>query len=605
MAATTTLRLAEHFGFPKPRKIQVPMMAFIEQHDGRAILEAGTGEGKSDVGMAFLRSLAASGERPLFYIVPTKSLVDQLQRQFPDVGVAYGRHEHECLYPTYAGGHFRADEIPCLSLQDCPYRVDQETGETHDPTARQRCPYYRQTYEARQSDIIICTFSFFLFTQLSGAWPKAAGLVIDEAHDLAEYIRSALSYDITDYHLERGHDLLAPIDAESAQLVDRFRRDMVARLRRKPEKQEVMLEDSEIERLIGDLKTINRRDVQRTLRAAIRNGVIDPVTDRETLTKLERITNDLVRYVRALEYSLPTRDRSPLNYTYGYYTREPEEGQRAQYRLVIRSYYVAPLIQRLTPRRTVAYSATIGDPQIFGKFVTGIEAPFLTLPSSFPAEHSRIFVPTDTPNLAYQKQRRQDVTRTLRKIARACRRFADAGHRSLVLVVSNAERQKFLLLAEEENIAVVSYNGHEHPRLAVARFKAGVGDVLAGTVANYGQGIDLRDQVAPVIFVFRPAYARPDDPQAIFEDRRFGRGNVWRIRKWQVMNDVLQARGRNIRSRRDFGVTFLISQQFRNFAYHALPEWLQSAYRGEQTFEEGVAEALTLLKTVPRAVGVS
>ena len=61
------------------------------------------------------------------------------------------------------------------------------------------------------------------------------------------------------------------------------------------------------------------------------------------------------------------------------------------------------------------------------------------------------------------------------------------------------------------------------------------------------------------------------------------------------MLEMLQVRGRNIRSEDDLGVTFLISQQFRRFAFGTLPEWLQPAYHGEKTFEQCVKDAMELL----------
>ena len=127
------------------------------------------------------------------------------------------------------------------------------------------------------------------------------------------------------------------------------------------------------------------------------------------------------------------------------------------------------------------------------------------------------------------------------------------------------------------------------------RFGAGEGDCLVGTTANYGEGVDLPKQIAPVIFCLRPGYPNPFDPQTGFEERRFGKRR-WQLWNWRVMIELLQVRGRNIRSETDLGVTFLISQQFRRFAFGSLPEWLKLAYRGEWTFEECIADAEKLLE---------
>ncbi|MSU75905.1 DEAD/DEAH box helicase, partial [Patescibacteria group bacterium] len=99
------------------------------------LLEMPTGSGKTAVGHTYLKTLANAGvEGPLFYLVPTKALVDQVKEMFPDVTAVYGRNEYDCLYyePEET---FKADEIPCLSLLDCAHRVDQETGQTLEPGA--------------------------------------------------------------------------------------------------------------------------------------------------------------------------------------------------------------------------------------------------------------------------------------------------------------------------------------------------------------------------------------------------------------------------------------------------------------------------------------
>lgn len=595
MAKLTYAELLEHFPHRSPRQGQVDALNHVARHDGNAVLELPTGIGKTAVGLAFLRTLQTRGEGQLFYVTTTKALVDQIAENYPGVTTAYGRHEYECIYPDYVGGGLRADEIPCLTLVDCPHRVDMETGETHEPGVA-RCPYYDQKYTALQGGIVVCTSAFYLFNQfLRPDHGQPAGLVIDEAHRLARMIRNSLSYEITDYHLRRSADLLAVVDREAAQALGNFRRRMVAQMKRKPAEQEVLLEDDEIRKLIGALEELDQRGLQRSIRAAVRSGVIDPVAERETLTQLERITADLVRYVRALSYSLPSGERHPLNYTFGYYKRELEGEERAQYRLVVKSYYVAPLIKRMLGKRTVAYSATIGDPIIFGRFISGIEAPFLSAASDFPARNTRVFVPTDTPDLAHKRRKPQDLTRVLRRIVRACVKFAGAGHRSLVLVVSEDERSKFLRIAEEEGLDVLSYGNGYPARQAAADFRNGQSQTLLGTMASFGEGVDLPDRTAPVTFVLRPAYPRPSDPQTIFEERRFGSKNVWSIRQWEVMNDVLQARGRNVRSKRDVGVTFLVSRQFGGFAQGAMPRWLDGAFRGMVTFDQAVNETLALL----------
>lgn len=580
--------------YPEMLPRQKEAFEIISRMGGSVTIEAPTGTGKTGIGYTVLKTLEHAGLGPLFYIAPTKTIVEQVKAMHPDVTVAYGRNDHPCLY--YPGQNLRADEIPCSLLVDCAHRVDQKTGQTKEPGATP-CPYLLQKFQAKQSRIVVCTMAFYLFTQLfSREWDEPAGLVIDEAHDIAKVVRSALSYEITDYHLRSAIRLLGSVDIQEADSLDIFLSHMLEIIRRRPARTQTLLEDQEIRVLIEDLVKINPLELRNKIQRAVDQGDIDPDEQREMLTRLEVITYDLNRYLRSLEFSLPAERRKPLNYTYGFYEEELEGGdrRRTHYRLVIKAYYVAPIIQRiLSSKFTLAYSATIGSPEVFG-FETGIRSPVYKLGSDFPVANTRVFMPTDTPDLAVRNRSRQQPTRIMRKIARTCGRFAEKGLRSLVVVVSERERQKFLQLCKEEEVRVISYGNGVAPKEAALKFKAGQGDVLVGTVANYGEGIDLPRNLAPVIFFLRPNYPVPSDPATVFEERRYG-SMRWKLWNWRVMITSLQARGRNVRSPQDLGVTFFISQQFRRFVYAVLPDWLKDAYRRDKTFDQCIEEAKELL----------
>ena len=578
--------------YRKMRPNQREAFEIIADQGGSVTLELPTGTGKTGVGYTFLETMRKLGYGPLFYLAPVKTLVDQVKSLHPDIRAVYGRSEYQCLY--YTNDDFKASDVPCLLLSDCSHRVDQETGETYAAGAAP-CPYLHAKYQAKQGGIVACTTAFYLFTQLfSKEWPTPAGLVIDEAHRVAQSVRSILSYEITDYHLGKCAGLLREIGGEEAKTLDTLKKRMVKIVRRKPSSRQTLLEDHEIRELIDVLANINTSGLRQKVKEAVKTGKIDPKKQRETLKRLEVIIHDLHRYLSSFEYSLETDKHKPLNYTYAFYKAEKEENEFAQYRLVIKAYYVAPIIRRMLSPFTVAYSATIGDSDVFG-FETGIKAPVYTFKSDFPVENARIYMPSDTPNLAVKERGRQDMTRCLRKIAKVCRQFADKNMRSLVVVVSEKEREKFLFLCGEESVKVVSYGNGVKPKEAARRFKDGEGEVLVGTVANYGEGMDLPKQIAPVIFFLRPSYSSPTDPATQFEERRFGQMR-WKLWNWRVMQEALQARGRNIRSADDIGVTILISQQFRRFAFASLPEWLKDAYRGEMNFDQCVSDTLKLLK---------
>ncbi len=579
--------------YPKPTDNQVKALEAVEAANGKAILEIPTGSGKTAVGYTYLRSCLEDAREitngPVFYIVPNKTLIDEVKQQHPDVKVAYGRREHQCLHYVDSGKN-----IPCSSLLPCPHRVDQETGETKEDGV-DPCPYYQNKYELKQGGIGCVTMAFYLYTMLfSKEFELPEGLVIDEAHQLARTVRNCLSYEISDWHLGKAIQLLNEFVPEQAAILGNFLKTMIRIIKSRPSRQSSLLEAEELEQLVAIIGKLNHRAIKEGVNQAIKSGLIDVLQDSEVLEKLDILVYDAGRYLHSFEYSLETSKRYALNYTYAYWREELVGKERKQYVLVIKSYYVAGLIKRILSPNTLAMSATIGDPQVLG-FETGIEGKFSTFPSDFPAKNARIYMPTDTPNLAAKSRSRQDVTKTLRRVAKACRRFNHNGIRCMMVVASNAQRDKFVELCKEEFVNTITYGNGTPAREAVARFKDGEGNVLVGTTANLGEGVDLPKGLAPVIFYFVPGWPNPKDPTTVFEERRFG-SSRWRLWIWRVMIAIRQVRGRNLRSRKDRGVTFFISQQFRNLVYPALPDWDKDSYRGEMKFDDAVEDALELLK---------
>jgi len=361
---------------------------------GSCTLEIPTGEGKTAMEVAIARA-AKKHFKTCFVVTPTKTVLEQIRQRFPDdFTVAMGRNDFPCFFYERAKSDltrdsktkFKADEIPCSMLRSCPHRVDQETRETHEEGAIP-CPYLKQKFEAMNSrKPVLATLAFYLFSRLfSKGFPEPDVLVIDEAHRLPETVRSALSYDITDWHLEKATAILDQVGEEkAAALLDHFRKRMIAIVKRKPASRGTLLDAKEIVELVSILETIDSREVERSVAKAIREGTVDAESNNEVLKKVEGTVKNLGRYIRSFELSLPLANRGALAYTYAYHVEEKGEHDRVAHKLVVCSHYIAPLVKKLLlGETTVSLSATIGDSVIFAQ-ESGIDFPFLSLPPSFP-----------------------------------------------------------------------------------------------------------------------------------------------------------------------------------------------------------------------------
>ncbi len=597
--------LLRHFPHEQARQTQKDALAAFATAKNGVLLEMPTGSGKTAVGVAALLAAKAQRTGPVFYLAPTKTLVDQVTRLYPDAGgKMLGRAEHSCLYYLDKGKEVTAQESPCYMLK-CGHRVSQQDGVTEERGV-EPCPYFKAKYEARmrleRGEAIITTTAFFLMNRLLvDGWRDLdpALVVLDEVHKLAATARRLFEHTVTDWHLDRAAKIVAKVDAKNAERLADFRAAFVRMSCRKPDRRYTLLKDDEVVKLAESLDRIQTDDLEKNVKRAVRAGDIDPAEQRQELKLLEDLARGIPRMLRSLRYALGEGERNPLNYVVAFHYRKDdpafaESDKKARFHLTIRSYFVRGLIQKALGKRVLAYSGTIKDPKVLA-FETGIEQPFRAFASDFSADRTRIYVPTDTPNLAHKEQDRNTARDALRQIVRAANRFVQNGHRSLVIVTSEEEREKFLFQAEHGELKALSYGHGRKAKEVAAAFAAGEGQTLVGTAAQYAEGVDLPDAAAPVIFFLRPGYPSPDDPEAQFEERRFGKSRTWGLRRWRTVIEALQVRGRNIRSEQDKGVCFFVSQQFRDFLRGSLPDWLVPAYRGGLTLEQATDDALKLL----------
>lgn len=603
--------LLENFPHDDPRDAQLGALGVIESTPGNVvILEIPTGEGKTAIGVtsALTAAATASEGQIVFYVTPTKAQVDQVATLLGDrAAVLFGRSEYECLYYTDRDQQVTAQESPCYMLR-CGHRVNQETGETVEEGATP-CPYFQAKFDAQRrakedAAIVVTTTAGFLMNRMMvGRWREIepALVVVDEVHRLAVTARRLFEYTVTDHSLYRALEALRRVDSEGVQTaaLKAFSDHVFATARSHGSRKPVLIEAEELRRLVALLGAMDAREVERLTRVAVEIGDLDPLADREPIKALEHLSRNIPRMIRSIEFALPKGERNPLNFVVAvYYNDEDPEvaGTKRKVRTVLslRSYYVRPLIQKALGERVVGYSATIGSSQMLG-FETGLNGHFASFPSSFEAANSRVFLPTDTLDLAHSKQSRNTLRDCLKQIAKAVKTLAERGVRSLVVTVSDYERLKFVDRCKLEGIEAVSYGDGRTARLAARAFADGEGVVLVGTAGQYAEGIDLPGGIAPVIFFLRPSYPNPDDPLAQFETRRFPPSQLWALWQWRAVIEAMQVRGRNVRGPTDRGVCIFVSQQFRRFLHGALPAGLKSAYRGHLTLDASVAETLKLL----------
>lgn len=596
--------------FPKehkrPRPNQETAFELLATH-ASLVLEAGTGTGKTAIGMTFLGSHAGEAVHR-FFIVPSKAIAEQVHTLYGETRIVLGRNEHPCLY--YPGENLSAADVPCAMLGDCAHRVNRDTGETYIAGVKP-CPYLLQKYEARKGKApVVATFAFYLFSYFfAKEWEGETAVVVDEADALADSVRLALSYEISERTVRRSAGLLAAIAPDEARQLRAFADTLKKIVASKPSGKQSLLSQEEIQKLFSVILAINGRKLVKEIASAVRSSKIDTTAELSLLKQVSDIASSIPRYLASIGYARdgsPESNRKALSYICAYWKQDPEDEGKFGYKLIIRSWAVSGLISKMLPKgRLLCMSATIGDPEMF-RFETGIDAPVHVLDHALPSHNARVYMPTDTPNLAMknrtgrEKHARNAKDRAITQIAEGVKFLKRYGHRSLVVTVSDAERRATVAALRKQGLEVVTYGIQDdgtnlRPKDAAQIFRKKMGDALVGTNAHFSKGIDLPNGNAPVVFVLRPAYPTPDDPLTQFQERRLGHRR-WALWNHKVTVDALQVRGRNIRGPRDKGVTIFVSQQFRRFVFSALPVSLRASYQGEKTLAQCLKETVVFLK---------
>ncbi|MBI4433923.1 hypothetical protein HY632_04050 [Candidatus Uhrbacteria bacterium] len=591
---------------------------------GSVTVEAPMGVGKTDVAMAVLRARAATVAQelrdrsatdpharphPRWFIAPTKVQVDQVKRQFPEVEVVYGRNEYPCAYYHARGEPLSAADVPCSTLRRqklCPHAVDVTTGTPQDPTATP-CEYLHAKYTAKSGGIIVATHAFFLTSAiLARDWESPDTVVIDEAHQIEHVAGRLFATHITETSLRDLQELLTCIgDTHHAEIFREFLVVIQQNTSRKPGESK-LLEQDQTERLIQLLERTNYPHLDERIRTALTTGALDPVHQRAELTVLEDLTRNILRYLRHLRFAVTAEQHPPRNLVFAYAVREREDGAMVA-RLVIEPYAVSGLIRSAVGSHVLAMSATIGSAALFGQ-ATGLSYPVVRIVTSpFPIAHRRLYLPTDTPDLAFRAQGRTTLRDTAIQILSACAAFRAQGHRSLIVVVSHAEQKVFQERASDAGLHLLSCGNGMNAREVIARFTRGEGDGMLGTTAQFAEGIDLPRRIAPVIIALRPNYQNPNDPRAQFErQQRYAKGRAFALQRWRVTITALQTSGRNIRTPEDVGITIFVSRQYRDLFPQGLPPWMAPAYVTTRSLAQIVQESLALLQPatkLPLAAG--
>jgi len=219
-------------------------------------------------------------------------------------------------------------------------------------------------------------------------------------------------------------------------------------------------------------------------------------------------------------------------------------------------------------RSITLMSATIGDPALLAEEL-GLtqDFEFLSLPHIFPKENRVIIWVKESPRLS-RKSTADDYKAQAEIIARILN--SHRGQKGLIHTVSwkHTELLKDLLGRTHGHRLYVP-KGEERVK-AVERFKNSNGDTVVISPSWY-EGLNFPDDEARFAIIAKVPYLSLADPVIKLRLKSKG-GNRWY--RWQAALRIVQAAGRIVRHRNDWGITYICDSEWSRVSKFA-PEWFE------------------------------
>ena len=590
----------------KLRDDQVPVVDGIMKdfEDGYKViaLNASTGVGKSPILMSIIKQLQMTG----YSTTPLRTLVNQYKdtiMRFPESEfgwVVMGRGAYPCPHlqaneekrfaklpeeekiatewkHTKRLESMTADGAPCTRHNPFlgEFFVEGEIGQKDEYVIgcpeRFGCPYYNNRDKAMSVDNAIMTLDYFLHSPANAikkeylkeeedvydekidereeekqhlGWHQRNILVIDEAHFLSSKLADVYSINVTERsfpgfnyrkiieNIEERKKTLSPTNSFSEVVVEEFRNEFLPYY----ENEEIRM------KMMEDVKKIEGKDVNYNY-----HGKDMPIEDA------------IVKHTKFL-YKLQFVERTITPEVEFVYSHD-EKG------FYLKPYtakdYVKPLWK--TFDHIILSSATLFDVPSYLEDLglSGYRWKQIDVSAPFNPENGPIF---NASNL-YLSMKNFDST--IDGVAKRVDEILDDHRHERGIIHCFSEKYRKAIYERTKNrermVLHDSFNRQEVLKNFTANVAEGDNSVLLSV--NMGEGVDLKDDIARFQIIVKCPFLPMGDPWIALHKERSG--------KWyrnQAIIELMQMSGRIVRSKEDFGFTYIIDANAWNLLQNSRKE---------------------------------
>lgn len=516
----------EYFPFDIPREQQVEAIELAKlafQNDKRfVIIEAGTGVGKSAVGVALNRLIKSpagkayrsSGgwDNGAYFLTTQKILQEQYVKDFSDMLSLKSSSNYQCRYHKK---NTCADSLRALSCTDKSSRFFK--------TCAYSCTYKKTKEEFIKGTEGITNFAYFLAeTQYAGKLKPRQLLVIDEAHNIELQLSKFIEVTISERFAKTVLKLAWPGSMTLKQSVDWVRNVYLPKL-----SSHVKFVKKGIEKYVG---------------------MADRLNEFTSLAKkLEMLDKHECKINRFLEIYKPDNWIVNKQEAYG------RSMEKIEFKPIDVSAFSEDLLFRLGAK-IVLMSATILDGDAFCESL-GIpkeQAEFLSFESPFPVENKPILY-NPMGSMASRS-----IDQTLPKMVQGIKMILKEHANEKGIIHCHSYKVANYIKKNIRSSRLLIHDSTNRDEVLARHISSNKNTVLLSP--SMTEGVDLKDDCSRFQILCKVPYPYLGDKLV---KKRMHKWKWWY--PLQTAKTIVQSVGRSIRHENDFAVTYILDGDWERF----------------------------------------
>ena len=488
------------------------------------IIEAGTGVGKSAIGVTISRALSSQMDRseshkPGAYFLTTQKI---LQDQYlSDFGGKNGNMTSLKSSSNYQCKHHKKQS--CAESQRM-LRVEQDKTSKFFRTCSFSCTYKEAKTCFIEAPESITNFSyFFAETTYSGKLTPRDVLVIDEAHNTDAEMSKFIEVSVSERFAQTVLNLQMPKSLNSERAAFDWVKNIYTT------------------KLTSHLKHIETMFEQHA-------GLREKVKEFDALSRqIEMLDKHLSKVNKFIE--LFDEDNWVLSVT----EAEDQKSRRIEFKPIDISPYSEQTLFKMG-RKVLMLSATILNHRAFCESL-GVpleQASFFSLPSPFPVENRPVLVSS------IGKMSASEIDNTLPKLAEAIKQILATHPNEKGLIHCHSYKISNYIMKNIKNKRLITHKSDDREDVLNQHLTSSLPSVLV--TPSMTEGIDLKGDASRFQIICKVPYPYLGDKLV-----------QKRMRKWswwyplQTAKTVIQSLGRSIRSFDDFAVSYILDSDWNRF----------------------------------------